>query len=136
MDTWLDDDSEDERDEDQGPTRMTAFYIGIALLPLWFLFSHLGKFYLGLNVCFCLSVNAIVIRTRWELKKYVWFWVVMALIVALELPIVLTVKWPEHQWVPAVSLLPIALAAYLVAMGAIKLVEKFMVKDPPSDEDV
>jgi hypothetical protein len=132
---WLEDDSEDEQNEGKGPTRMTAFYICIALLPLLFLFEHLGKYDLGMNVCFCLSVNAIVILTRWELKKYVWFWGVMALIVALELPIAFTVKWPEHQWVPAVSLLPIWLAGYLVAMGAIKLVEHFMVKDSPSDDD-
>ena len=131
---WLDD-SEDEQREGPGPTRMTAFYICVALLPLWFLISHLGGFYLGLNICFCLFVNAVVIRTRWELKKYVWFWVVMAIVVALELPIAFAVQWPEHQWVPAVSLLPIALAAYLFAMGAIKLVEKVMVKDPPSDDD-
>lgn len=131
---WLDD-SEDEQNVGKGPTRMTAFYICIALLPLTFLFDHLGKYDLGMNICFCLAVNAIVILTRWELKKYVWFWAVMALIVALEFPIVLTVKWPEHQWVPAVSLLPIAFAGYLFAMGAIKLAEKVMVKDPPPDDD-
>ncbi len=129
---WLDD-SEDEQNEGKGPTRMTAFYICIALLPLLFLIDHLGKCDLGMNICFCLFVNAIVVRTRWELKKYVWFWVVIVTVVAMELPIVFTVKWPEHQWVPAVALLPIALAGYLFAMGVIKLAEHFMVKEPPDE---
>jgi hypothetical protein len=132
MDEWLND-SEGEQDDGK-PTRMTAFYICIALLPLTFLFDHLGKYHQGMNLFLCLFVNAIVIRTRWELIKYVWFWVVMVLVVSLELPIVLKVQWPD-RWVPAVSLLPIAIAGYLVAMGAIRLVEHFMVKDPPSDEE-
>jgi len=135
MDTWLDENSEDERRENRERNRMAAFYIGIALLPVIFLLDHFGRIDLGLNLFLCLSVNAIVIRVRWELKKYVWFWVVMAIIVVLELPIVFRVKWPEHQWVPAVALLPIGLAACLVALGAIKLVEHFMVKAPPSDDD-
>ncbi|MGC2511429.1 MAG: hypothetical protein WA430_12740 [Acidobacteriaceae bacterium] len=133
MDTWLDD-PEDEQREKEERSRMAAFYIGIALLPLIFLFDHFGRIDLGLNLFLCLGMNAIVIRIRSELKKYVWFWVVMVLIVAVELPIVFTVKWPR-QWVPAVSLLPIGLAACLVALGVIKLVENVMVKDPPSDKD-
>jgi hypothetical protein len=132
MDEWLND-SEGEQDDGK-PTRMTAFYIGVALLPVIFLFDHLGRFELGLNIFLCLSVNVLVVRTRRELKKYVWFWATMAVVLALEWPIVLKVKWPD-RWVPAVSLLPIALAAYLFAMGAIKLVEKVMVKAPPSDEN-
>jgi hypothetical protein len=127
---WLEDDS-----DDQGPTRMTAFYITVCLLPMIFLFDHFGRFDLGVNVFLCLCVNVLVVRTRWELKKYVWFWVVMAVVLALESPIVVRVQWPAHQWVPAVSLLPIALATYLFGMGAVNLVEHFMVKDPPSDED-
>ena len=50
---WLED-SEDEQNEGKRPTRMTAFYICIALLPLWFLFDHLGKYDLGMNIRFCL----------------------------------------------------------------------------------
>lgn len=130
---WLED-SEDEQSEGKGPTRMTAFYICIVLLPLLFLFEHLGKYDLGMNICFCLFVNAVVVRTRWELKKYVWFWGVMAVVLALEFPIVLKVQWPIHEWVPAVSLLPIALFAYLFAMGVIRLVEHFMKPPPPDGE--
>jgi hypothetical protein len=130
---WLDDDPEDELEETQGPTRMTAFYIGIGLLPVIFLFDHLGRIDLGLNLFLALSVDAIVIRTRWELKKYAWFWAVMASIAAVEVPIVLGVKWPR-QWVPAVALLPIWLGGYMIAMGAIRLVEHFM-KPPPPDEE-
>ena len=63
-----------------------------------------------------------------------WFWAIMVLVASLEFPIIFTVKWPD-RWVPAVSLLPIALAAYLFAMGAIKLVEHFMVKGSPPDEE-
>lgn len=134
MDTWLDDPEDNER-EGEERSKMAAFYICIALVPLFFFIDHLGTYDLAMNICFCLFVNAAVIRTRWKLRNYVWFWVVMVLIVVLELPIAFTVRWPSRQWVPAVALLPIAFAGYLFAMGVVKLVEHFMVKDSPSDQD-
>ena len=133
MDTWLNEDPEDEKREAEERNRMAAFYIFLCTLPLLLFFTHIGKTDLGLNVAMCVFVNAIVIRIRWELRRYVWFWVVMAIVVTAELPIVFTVKWP-HQWVPAVSLLPIGLAGFFVAYGAIRLVEHFMVKTPPDEE--
>jgi hypothetical protein len=44
------------------------------------------------------------------------------------------IKWPPG-WVPAVALLPIALAGYLIAIGAIRFVERFIVKAVPPDEE-
>lgn len=58
----------------------------------------------------------------------------MVLVLTLELPVVLTIKWP-HKWVPAVELLPIGLAGYLIAIGAIRFVERFIVKSVPPDEE-
>jgi len=132
------DDVEAEERDDQGsdrdtPTRLTAFYIAVALLPVLFLFNHLGRFHLGLNIYICLFVNAIAVRTHWELRKYFSFWAVMVLVLALEVPVILMAKWP-HGWVPGAALLPIALAGYLVATGAIHLLEKFAIGTAPSTE--
>ena len=133
---WLDDSEPEERDkqdvDEQKPTRLTAFYIAIATLPVLILFNYFGKFDLGLNVCLCLFVNILVIRIRWKLREYPWFWGAMAVVMAVELPAVVLIRWPPY-WVPAVVLLPIAVVAYLVATGALQLAEKLFGK-PTSAE--
>lgn len=125
--------SEAEEKESDTPkvTRLTAFYIVIALLPVFFFFHYVGKTDLGLNVFICLGVNVLAVRMRWDLRKHFWFWGVMILVLAFELPVVLMVQWPP-RWVPAVELLPIAIAGILIALGAIKFVERFIVKAAPS----
>jgi hypothetical protein len=44
------------------------------------------------------------------------------------------VQWPP-EWVPGIALLPAGLAALLIAIGAIRFVEKFIVKAPPPDQE-
>jgi hypothetical protein len=133
---WLDDSEPEERDEqdvdEQKPTRLTAFYIALALVPLLVLFDYLGRFDLGLSIFICLFVNVLAIRIRWRLRKYPWFWGAMGVVTAVELPVILLIRWPP-QWVPAVVLLPIAAVAYLVAAGALQLAEKLFGK-PTSAE--
>jgi len=133
---WLDDSEPDKRDEqdvdEQKPTRLTAFYIALALVPVLVLFDYLGRFDLGLNIFICLFVNILAIRIRWKLREYPWFWGAMAVVMAVELPAVVLIRWPPY-WVPAVVLLPIAVVAYLVATGALQLAEKLFGK-PTSAE--
>ena len=64
-------------------------------------------------------------KTRWELRKRVWFWVTIALVVVLHMPIVLLVHWSDNRY-PGVALLPAVLADYGVVYGCIKLVEMAM----------
>jgi hypothetical protein len=125
---------EEKEPDEQKPTRLTGFFIAVATLPILLFFTHIGKTDLGLNVGICLSVNVLAIRMRWDLRRYYWFWVTMVLVLALEVPLVLMIKWP-HKWVPAVELLPIGLAGYLIAIGAIRFVERFVVKYVPPDEE-
>jgi hypothetical protein len=126
--------TEEKDPERQKSTDWTGVIIGAALLPLLFYFRHIGKTDLGLNLCICLGMNLIVIRLRWNLRKHIWFWGVMALVLAIEIPLVINIQWPQ-EWVPGVALLPIGLAGALIALGAIGFVQKFIVKDVPRDEE-
>lgn len=135
---WLDDSEPEERDEQSTDepkvTRLTALYIGLALSPVMVLFGYLGRFDLGLNVFLCLCVNIAAIRMRWKLRKYPWFWCVMAIVLALEVPAVLMIQWPK-EWVPGAALLPIGLAGIMIALGAIQLGEKLFAKPGPFEEN-
>lgn len=126
---------EDERpnNEEKDPD-YSGVIIGLILLPVFFFFRHIGKTDLGLNVFVWLGVNMIVIRLRWKLRKHFWFWLVMILVLAFESPLVLVIQWPQ-KWVPGIALLPIGVAGFLIAIGAIRIMEKFLVNTPPSEEE-
>ena len=104
---WLDDSEPDKRDEqdvdEQKPTRLTAFYIALALVPVLVLFDYLGRFDLGLNIFICLFVNILAIRIRWKLREYPWFWRATAVVMAVELPAVALIRWPPYSGAPRYS---------------------------------
>jgi hypothetical protein len=68
------------------------------------------------------------LRRRW------WFWAVVVLVLALHVPVILMIKWPD-RWVSRFALLPIGLADMLVTVGVVRFVQKFIVKSPPPDEE-
>ena len=123
----------DEEKPDEKKTDYTGLIAAAATLPLLLYFRHIGKFDLGLNIGICLGVNIIAIRFRWSLRRHVWFWLVMAFVVAAELPLVLMIHWPK-EWVPGVALLPIALIVFIVAMGAVQVAEKLFGKPTSAEE--
>jgi hypothetical protein len=66
----------------------------------------------------------LAMNVRWELRKYLWFWLTMACIVGAHIPLVLLVPWTS-RWVPAVGLLPIVVADIAVIFGFLHLIEKW-----------
>lgn len=120
--------------EKQKSTDYSGVIIAVILLPVFIFFRHIGRIDLGLNAFICLGVTLLVIRIYWNLRKLFWFWLVIIVILALHVPLALRIQWP-HGWVPGIVLLPIGLADLLIYVGAIKFVERFIVKAPPSDEE-
>jgi lysylphosphatidylglycerol synthetase-like protein (DUF2156 family) len=119
--------------EEEKPTDYTGVIIGAALLPVLLFFSHMGKTDMGLNVGICLAIALITIRIYWNLRTRFWFWIIIVLLLVLHVPLVLMIQWP-HSWVSRIALLPIGLADLLIYVGALKFVERFIVKSPSSDE--
>jgi hypothetical protein len=67
------------------------------------------------------------------LRRRVWFWVVILLVLIVQVPLILRVRWSGIH-VTGVSLLPIGVAEVLVTLGAVRLVENFMAKFFPDGE--
>jgi uncharacterized membrane protein YwaF len=115
------------------PTDWTGVIIGALLLPVLLVFIHLGKQNLGRTVCICLGMIMLAIRVRWDLRRHVWFWGIIVGVMALHVPFLFMVRWPSG-WVPAVAMLPVALADCLIILGAVYLVEKLTkAKDSPDE---
>lgn len=122
-----------EKPEKQKPD-FTGTKIGAALLPVFVLFVYLGKAEMGFTVTLVLGMVMIAIYVRWKLRKHVWFWVAIASILFLHIPLFFAVRWPETNVPMIVYAMPIGIADFLLINGAISLAEKLFSKDSSSEE--
>jgi hypothetical protein len=78
----------------------------------------------------------LAIKIHWDLRKYVWFWTTIAIILALNFYMLVLVP---QRWIAAlgplhaVGLLPIQVADLALFLGAVWLAERCFLNDPPSD---
>jgi hypothetical protein len=114
--------------ERQGRADWTGTIIGALLVPVFFFFVYLGKAEMGFNACIVLGMAMLAIKLRWKLRKHAWFWVTIALILALHVPLLLIVRWPQTN-IPTIALsLPLGIVYFLLISGAISLAERVLSK--------
>lgn len=110
-----------------------ADYTGLVILafvaPLFLLFIYLGQPDIGRTASYCLGMILLAVRIRWDLRKEVWFWGVMTLMLVLHVPLVLLVRWP-HRWIPAIAILPIAVLDCLIILGVVRITERVIKAQP------
>jgi len=92
-------------------------------MPIVFLSIYFGKEQMGRTFCVGFGGLLVAARVRWDLRRRFWFWGILVLMLALQIPLIFVVQWPRG-WVPAIAMLPIALAECLIVLGVIQLVEK------------
>jgi hypothetical protein len=122
--------------EAKGLTDYTGLKIGAILLPMLLLFAYFGKEDMGLAVVIVLGVMAVAIKIRWNLRKRVWFWAIIAVILALHVPLVFMVRWTQGNAPTLFYTLPFGLVDFLIISGALRIAEKFLLKgSSPTDEE-
>jgi hypothetical protein len=123
-------------DAQKKPTDYTGLVVALILLPVYLFCYFLGQEELGRSLFIILGMMMIAIKVRWDLRKHLWFWTVIVFLLLLHVPLLFLFRWPNgfHGWLPAVGTLPIGLADCLIILGAIHLVEKFIVKSPPAQD--
>jgi len=125
-----------ETPKEQKPTDWSGTMIGAMLLPVLFFFIYIGKAELGFTACIVLAMFLIAVRLRWKLRKHVWFWATIVLILALHVPLLFIVRWPETNVPTIVYSMPLATVEFLLMMGAISLAQKvFSMGSSPDEED-
>jgi hypothetical protein len=126
-----------ERDprEAKALTDYTGLKIGAVLMPMLLLFIYFGKADMGLTVYIVLVVSIVAIKIRWNLRKHIWFWAIIAVVFALHVPLFLIVRWP-HGNVPGLFYgLPFALVDFLIISEGLRLAEKFFSKHSSSSAE-
>ncbi len=126
-----------ERDprEAKALTDYTGIKIGAILLPMLLLFIYLGKADMGLAVFIVLGVGIVAIKIRWNLRKHIWFWAIIAIILALHVPLVFIVRWPQGSVPTLFYTLPFGLVDFLIISGALRIAEKLFAKSSSSTDE-
>ena len=121
--------------EAKGFTDYTGLKIGAVLLPVFFLFVYWGKEDMGLAVLIVLGVTIGAIKLRWDLRKRVWFWAIIAVILALHVPLFFVVRWPQGNVPTLFYTLPFGIIDFLIISGVLGIAEKLLSRDPsPNNE--
>ena len=116
-----------------GLTDYTGIQILALLLPVMIFFTLLGRDDIGRAVAVSLGAIMVAIKMRWDLRKSVWFWVIIVSVLLIHIPVFLLVHWPNGR-VPPLVMLPLAFGDCLIVLGTVKVVEKYIVKTPASAE--
>jgi hypothetical protein len=124
-----------EDSDQETPTNYAGLIIFLCTLPVSLTFMYFGKAELGMNVGICLFTLVSAVGMCWELRKYLWFWTVVGLLLVLHVPLLLMIHWPPHMWVSKIVLLPIGLADLAFDVGVIRFVQKFIMKTPSVEEE-
>jgi hypothetical protein len=123
---------DDDRPKEKQPTDYTGPVIVAMLLPVFVLFVYLGNADLGLTAMIVLGMIMCAVKIRWNLRKYVWFWATIILILALHVPLFFIIRWPQGK-VPTIAYtLPLGFADFFIMLGALGLAEKLFSKDSSS----
>ena len=116
------------------PVDYTGLKIGLMLLPVFFLITFLYNADAGLAACIVFGMIALAAKLRWNLRKHVWFWAVIAVILALHIPLILMVRWPQGNAPTLFYTMPVGIADFLIIQGAVGLAERIFSKNR-SDND-
>ena len=106
--------------------------IGAGGLPLLFLFDHFGKLALARPTLYSVAMVVVAIAMRWQLRRHVWFWITMTVIVALHALLILSVPWTT-RWIPAIVIIPIGIADLYAMLTILFVVGKFVERPKTSE---
>jgi hypothetical protein len=98
-------------------------FLGTILIGL--LFYRFGEFDLARPTIFFSIAIIIAIAMRWDLRRELWFWIAMAVIVALHVPLILFVPWTT-KWIPVMVIAPIFIGDFALITATIKVADKLM----------
>jgi hypothetical protein len=111
------------------PVDYTGLIIGAMVAPVFFLVTFLYNADAGLAACIVLGVVLFAIKLRWYLRKHIWFWAIISVILALHIPLVFIVRWPQGRAPTLFYTMPLGIADFLIISGALRLAEKLFSKD-------
>lgn len=121
-------------EEDQTPD-YTGTKIGIGLVPVFLLFIWLGKAEMGFTAFLALGAILLAIKIRWRLRKHIWFWAIIAIVLALHIPVFFLVHWPESKTPTIAYALPFSIADFFLVASALSIAERLFSRGSRSEDE-
>ncbi len=106
-------------------TRKWALLAAICTLPLFIVFDYFGDPGRGQAAWVSAGAIAVAARFLWDLRTRAWFWITIAVIVVLHVPLIILIPWPLKQ-LSYIALLPAGFLDFLFAYGILRLVENMI----------
>ena len=110
-------------DEDRIRQRKSYYFalkVILSFVPVMALFFAIGRADLARPACLAIGAAAVAVRQKWEYHHRRWFWFVVAGVALMHLPILIYFVFP-NRWIPALLLMPFALADYVIMIVAIRI---------------
>jgi hypothetical protein len=120
--------------KEKEPVDYTGLKIVAILAPVFFLFVFLGNADMGLAACIVLGMIMLAIKIRWNLRSHLWFWAIIVFVLALHVPLVFVVRWPQGNVPTLFYTMPIGIADFLIILGSVNVGERFFSKNYPLNE--
>jgi hypothetical protein len=97
----------------------------LCALPVFILFCIFGKWENGIGAWVGTAIVFMAAGVRWDLRRRLWFWIIISFALLLQTPFVLLVPWNDRKmtWV---SLLPVGVLDYFFVYSCVKLGERLM----------
>lgn len=115
--------TDDEYSLRQRQSYYFALKLGLCVAPVMALFFAIGRADLARPACIAIVAAAVAVRQKWEYHHQQWFWVVVAAVALMHLPILIFFVF-SNRWIPALLLMPFALADYVIMIVAIRFAAK------------
>jgi hypothetical protein len=97
--------------------------LGTVLLGMLFMIS--GRLDLARPSLVSVAIVVLTIVMRWKLRRHAWFWLTMAVLAALHLPLILFLPWTT-KWIPGFLIAPFGIADLYVMLWVLSIVGKYM----------
>jgi hypothetical protein len=98
---------------------------GVVCALIELLLLALGRFDLALPTVNSIAVVGFAIALKRRLGRHVWFWMTMAILAALHVPLLLFVHWTT-MWVPALAIAAIDSGDLILMLVILAVVERLM----------
>jgi len=121
--------------DEKKPVDYSGVIIGLILVPVYILVTYLSNDETALAVFMVLGAIIFAIKMRWNLRKHLWFWAVVVLLLALHTPLIFVFRVPEGNVPTIFYTMPIGIADFFIVLWAVDTAETVFSKDPPSADE-
>jgi len=104
-------------------TKEAALVVTLVAVVLYFAFEYIVGPAKARVASICAAMIVTSIWMRWDLRRRLWFWMTIGMLVLVHISIVMLLPWTNKNY-PGIVLLPGALLDLAIIYGAIKLIEK------------